>query len=358
MPFLWGREYTRKDIRSYFGSLEQVAGIRTFTYNDGRANGLQAVEIRTGNGLRFVVLPGRGMDIGLAEYRGIPLSFRSASGESGPHFFEPQGMGWLRNFGGGLLITCGLTYLGSPCKDNGEELGIHGRISNIPAESISTNTSWVGDECIFTVNGKVREAAVFGPNLVLERKITAKLGENRLFIHDVVTNEGSRPQPLMILYHINPGHPVLDGGSELIAPSRKVRPRDEVAKKYFDNYNIYSEPTPGFPDTVFYHDLIPDSDGWCQAALVNRCLNLGIYIRYEKSNLQNFIQWKYTSEGDYVAGLEPSNCLVEGRDKERERGTLLYIAPGESKDYRLEIGVLSSANEINVFQEQIEKLRS
>jgi hypothetical protein len=41
----------------------------------------------------------------------------------------------------------------------------------------------------------------------------------------------------------------------------------------------------------------------------------------------------------YVLGLEPANCLVEGRHKERERGTLQFIQPGEKKDFRIEITV-------------------
>ncbi|CEP67759.1 Protein of unknown function DUF4432 [Moorella glycerini] len=350
MAYLFDREFTRRDIRRYFGSLEQVAGIRPFTYSEGRAEGLKAVEVRTGSGFRFVVLPGRGLDIGLAEYRGLPLAFRSAVGESGPQYFEPAGLGWLRNFGGGLLVTCGLTYLGSPCQDAGEDLGLHGRINNVPAEELGTATAWEGDECIFTIKGRVREAvAVFGPNVLLERTIQARLGENRLFIHDVVTNEGWQPAPHMILYHINLGYPVLDAGAELLAASREVKPRDEVAARGLASYRIYQGPTPGFPDTVFYHDLLPDAKGWCQAALVNRRVNLGVYVRYEHQNLPNFIQWKFTGEGDYVTGLEPANCLVEGRARERQRGTLVYLAPGEAREYRLEIGVLTTGEEIDAF---------
>jgi len=65
---------SRKDIYQYFGSLQQVAGLRRFTYAEGKAKGLEAVECRSGSGLRFVILIDRGMDIGLCEYQGIPKS--------------------------------------------------------------------------------------------------------------------------------------------------------------------------------------------------------------------------------------------------------------------------------------------
>ena len=31
------------------------------------------------------------------------------------------------------MTTCGLTYMGAPCTDAGDTLGLHGRISNTPA---------------------------------------------------------------------------------------------------------------------------------------------------------------------------------------------------------------------------------
>lgn len=71
--------------------MQQVAGLRRFTYAEGKAKGLEAVECRNGSGLRFVILLDRGMDIGLCKYQGIPIAFRSATGESSPSFFEAQG---------------------------------------------------------------------------------------------------------------------------------------------------------------------------------------------------------------------------------------------------------------------------
>ena len=56
-------------------------------------------------------------------------------------------------------------------------------------------------------------------------------------------------------------------------------------------------------------------------------------------------------EGDYVVGMEPANCLVEGREVDRAVGRLQFLEPGESRPYHLEIGVLASAGEIEAFRE-------
>ena len=47
---------------------------------------------------------------------------------------------------------------------------------------------WDGDECTLWAEGEIGQAAVFGENLVLRRRVEAKVGEDRLTIHDVVTN--------------------------------------------------------------------------------------------------------------------------------------------------------------------------
>jgi len=337
---------TREEIKRYFGSLQQVAGLKRFTYQEGKADGLEAVECRTGTGLRYHVLLSRGMDIGLCEYRGIPIHFRSAVGESSPKYFEATGDEWLRNFGGGLLVTCGLNYLGAPDTDQGESLGLHGRISNTPAEEVSLDSIWNGDECTFLVKGKTREAKTLSSHLLISRKISSKLGENKIILQDTISNEGFHQSPLMLLYHINIGYPLLDKESRLYAPSLQVIPRDKQAEKGMDRYNYYSAPEINYPDTVFYHQLKTDATGWSRAAFINSEKNLGIYIYYDSRYLPHFIQWKFLEMGNYVTGMEPSNCLLEGRSKERKQRNLVYLEPGEKQVIQLELGLLISSDDL------------
>ena len=47
------------------------------------------------------------------------------------------------------------------------------------------------------------------------------------------------------------------------------------------------------------------------------------------------------ASGVYALGIEPANCLVEGRAAERERGTLIFLEPGASVQYRLEVEIIS-----------------
>ena len=153
MPSLFGRDIGKRDLLIRTGDLSQVAGIRMMTLADGAELGVRIADVRTGSGLRFQVTLDRGMDISLAEYRGIPLAFRSPAGDVHPSRFEPAGRGWLRTFAGGLMTGCGLTYLGSPCTDGGEELGLHGRLSHLQAAGVAASHRWQDDDCTFNSSG-------------------------------------------------------------------------------------------------------------------------------------------------------------------------------------------------------------
>ena len=41
-------------------------------------------------------------------------------------------------------------------------------------------------------------------------------------------------------------------------------------------------------------------------------------------------------EYEYVMGLEPGNCLPDGRNMMREKGILEFLAPGASKTHHLQ----------------------
>jgi len=358
MPKLYGRDYTIDQLRQRVGDVGQLAGIRSAMLNDGNEAGTRILEFRTGSGLRFTVLPDRGMDIADAEWNGIPLVWHSPTGITHPAYYEPQGLGWLRSFYGGLLVTCGLMNVAVATEDLGESYGLHGRASNLPAKNVSYDAVWHGDDYVLTARGKVRETRVFGENVLFTRTITTQLGSNTLTITDVVENQGFEPTPFMMLYHINAGFPVLDEDSELMLNS-EVIPRDEVAAQGVAVAKRGAPPTPGFKEHVHKHNVKPANDGWATVALVNRKFNggqgIGLKVRYQPEELPYFWQWRMVGQGTYVMGLEPANCHLMGRGEERKQGRLPMLAAGETRTHHLEIGVLTSVSEIEAIAKTIER---
>jgi hypothetical protein len=199
--------------------------------------------------------------------------------------------------------------------------------------------AWEGDECSFWIEGEVRQARVFGENLRLRRRITTSLGGSRIAIHDLVENMGTAASPLMILYHINLGFPLLDETCELIAEKHTVEPRDAAAEPGLQDWMHFGPPTPGYAEQVFYHDLPAGQNGWAGIQLINQARSIALSVRFQKAALPNLVQWKMMGQGTYVLGLEPANCRVGGRSQERALGTLQFLQPGEQREFQVEIDV-------------------
>lgn len=352
---IFGKEISRQELQQKTGDISQLGGVKSYELNDGVSKGVRAVDIKSPCGLDFTVLSGRGMDISNLSYKSVPIVWRSATRETSPVYYESRGLEWLRTFYGGLLTTCVLTTMGPPSEDNGEELGLHGRIANIDAEKVLADGCWEGDHYKMWIQGKVREARVFGDKLELSRKITTWMDEPKIIIEDTVENIGYNKSPLMVLYHVNIGYPVVDNGAELLEAKTKVIPRDdEEAKKGFDDYNKFSEPIRGFKEQCYFHDIEADEDGNSNIAIVNKDFNdgegIGAWMKFNKDNLPMLTQWKQMGMGEYVCRIEPCNSPVGGRAAEREKGTLKFIKPGEKVSFKLEFNILKSNEDINKFK--------
>ncbi|MCL1855444.1 MAG: aldose 1-epimerase family protein, partial [Clostridia bacterium] len=329
-----------QSVRCY-GHMDQVARVKRYTLDEGKAAGVTACDVETGGGLSYTVLPGRGMDIAYAAYRGVPIAYISKAGIAGPGYHDPRDMQWLKSFFAGLLTTCGLGNAGPPCRETLPVLGdtpfgLHGDISNTGAAHICTEAEWQDDgRYRLRVAADMEEGRFHGEHLRLKREIISYLGERRLVLLDVFENIGTTPQPLMFFYHFNIGYPVLSEGSCFLAPSRRVWAETEVAKAGLPDYARYCAPEEGVLEQQFFHDLRADTHGMTVVALVNDRLELGVYLRFSTSELPCFAQWKVQRHGEYVHAFEPGICHPIGREAAGQDGSLVWLAPLERRLARL-----------------------
>ncbi len=331
-------------LRPRLGSLAQLASIRRLVEDDGKGRGMRVIDVDNGSGLAFSVCPDRGMDIGRATYRGAPLAWLSRNGSVAPHFYDAEGLEWLRTWAGGLLTGCGLGNVGGPVTVSGERHGLHGRISHIPAEEVNTCCAWSEDgRYTLSVSGRVRQSRVFGENLLLTRSITTAHGAASLTVCDTIENQGFAPTPLMLLYHINLGWPLVDEGACLEAAPHEVTPQNAHAAAGLDAWARLSAPAPGFREQVYYHAIPAAADGLATVRLANRRLGLALDVSYRTAELPHLVQWKMMGEGEYVVGLEPANCYPEGLEQAATRGQLKHLAPGETVETHLRLSVSQTA---------------
>ncbi len=341
MTQLYHKNWSRQELARYTGHMDQVAGIRQLEAADGIERGGRLMQVWTGSGLTFNILPDRAMDISACQYKGMSLAWRSAVGDAHPAFYEPAGTGWLRTFQGGMLVTCGLDTFGPPAREGAEELGQHGRASNLPAREVSYHAGWVGEDYRLEVTGELRQTRVFGENILLQRCISTSLGANKIRIEDTVTNEGFSPQAHMLMYHINTGFPLLGEASHLKLEVVDTLPEDATSAKGLRDWRSFQPPTQNYQEQNFIHKPVVDGKGWARAELENPRLKLGLRLSYDASTLPYLNEWKMMGEGLYVLAIEPMNCNpIGGREAMRDRNTLPYLSAGERLNYVLEIEVL------------------
>ena len=132
-------------MNKYIGNELQLFGVEEVRLVGGKGDGMRMLNVRNGKGLEFVVSVDRAADISKVSLGGVNFSYFSPCGYVAPAYYDKQGLGFLKSFTAGFLTTCGLTSVGNPCVDDGEELGLHGTVSHIPCENIGY---WTADDGI------------------------------------------------------------------------------------------------------------------------------------------------------------------------------------------------------------------
>lgn len=336
---------TRATMLAHMGSLQQAAYVRPIEYQEGRVHGLKAIEVKNGP-LRFVSMADKALDVCEFEYRGENLTFLSKPGLNGRNQFDTNGQEALRSIMGGLFFTCGFENIcgphttpeGSPYPAG--DYPMHGRIRTTPAEHVRSDAHWDGDDYVLEVAGEMREAELFGENMVLRRRISSRYGTPSITVEDEVTNESFRDEPLMWMYHCNFGWPLLAEGAQVVIPSRKATPRDETTAADTTAWDEIGAPEANKPESVWIHELAADASGRSFAAIVNRALGLGVVLDFSAKDFPHFMEWKSMGAGDYVVGLEPSNSSVYARGWHEQRGDLHMLAPQASERKSLTFTVI------------------
>ncbi len=343
---LYNRTWSRRELEARVGRLEQIGGVRRLQLTEGKEAGVEQIQVRTGAGLAYYVSPQRGLDISLAEFCGVPVSWQGPNGDVHPAYFDDEGLEWLRTAAGGLLMTCGLSQAGAPNVDEGKSFGLHGRAHHLPARQVVAEGRWRGDEYEMRVAGVVEEATIFGENLRLTREIRSQLGSNRLVLTDVIENVGFQSVPLMLLYHFNFGFPLLMEETTMQFRSRKVYPRESTLP--LAGYDHWAPPEIGHQERVYLHEDLTSEAGWATAKVINPHFPLGaglppcpltLALSWAVDTLPTHVEWRMAGAGEHVLGIEPTNCNVRGRAASRADGSLVMIEPGEAKTFAMALEI-------------------
>lgn len=332
-------------LMKYCGNIQQIIYVRPVTYREGRAEQLNAVEVKCGD-IFFHSALDKALDILDFSYKGMNMTFLAKPGLEGRNHYDTNGQEALRSIMGGLFFTCGLENICGPCTIDGKDYPMHGRMRTTPAEHVGTDVVREGDTYKLIITGEMREAELFGENMVLRRKIESILGENSITLTDVVENQAFRPEPLMLLYHCNLGYPFLDENCRLYVPSKGVIGREPFSEQYIDKWDRMETPINNECEYVYIHDMQSDENLNTMVLVANHTLNIGLTIEFNQKNLPYFMEWKSLASGDYVLGLEPSNSSVYGKTYHVENDMVHYLKPFEKETNVLKFSVIEGKEKL------------
>ncbi|MCS7237850.1 MAG: aldose 1-epimerase family protein [Thermoguttaceae bacterium] len=326
----------------------------------GLRDGVDLVEIDNGL-LQVAIIPTRGMgiwEIRVGEFR---IGWQApVQGPVHPQFvplFEPSGLGWLDGFDE-LLVRCGLESNGAPEFDEQGRLRypLHGKIANIPAHRVELCVD--GDAGRIQLSGAVDEVRLFFNKLRLTTLYQTEVGSRVLQVTDTVTNLSAEPGELELLYHINFGLPLLEPGSRVVVPVRRLAPRDAVAAAVVDSWDSYPPETPGIKEAVYFMQLHSDPTGQTVAVLHNSAGSRGVAIRFNVAELPYFTLWKnpQAAVDGYVTGLEPGVNFPNRRSFEKEKGRVVTLQPGQVRTFNLSIEVLLDEGQVRQAVAQVANL--
>jgi hypothetical protein len=266
-----------------------------------------AIDVRVVYGLSLRINRSRGLDIGAAWFRGIPIAWVGPAGEGGADADD-----WRASWGGGLVTTCGLDNVGAPS----EGIGLHGTYTFLPARDVATERSAAG----VAVRGTIDDPR----GLRVERRI--HVDGSSVELVDRTTNVSDRRLEAPVLYHVNLGWPIWDEGAAVASDAGEVRPRDDDAAAY--DWSAAPPEPATLPERVWEHV------GATHASVVNEHLGLRVALDFD---LPRLWEWIDPAPGVYALGLEPANCSVLGRAHDRAEGALPFLEPGAERTTRIAV---------------------
>ena len=376
MPIIHDLALSRRELARRMSRLDAIAGVRLVALGDGAERGVRVLEFRTGSGLDFDVMVDRCMDVGAVRYRGASIGWQSPTGFRSPWLHDPEGergLGFLRSFTG-FMNTCGLDHAffmesrpaegyAYPAREAVDH-PLHGRSPMTPARLVGYGARWEGDECVLWAEGEVIQAAMFGEDLHLVRRIEARLGGSGFTVEDRVENRG---------FSRTPAHAALPRQPRLAAPRRGERvprpggagdvakPRDvpqrgrlpHDARAAAGGLRRAGSTPMRWPRSRTARFRPPSSTAGSTsvepAAPASRSSS-----STTASELPVLLEWQSVREGGYVVGIEPSTAHPGGAALNEEHGLLRHLDHGDSCRYRTRFSVVAGASAIAALESRID----
>jgi Domain of unknown function (DUF4432) len=220
------------------------------------------------------------------------------------------------------------------------------------------NVSFDAATKTLSVTGVVEETRFHFTKLRMQSTISTQLGSGVIQVRDEVLNFSNSPAEIQLLYHINFGQPLLDGGSQLILPYKTLVPRNAHAAAGLKSWNHYAAPQPGTEEQVYFFDLYANAGGSTRSLLKNAHSTQGVSLLFSTQQLPCYTLWKNTTgERDgYVTGLEPGTNFPNPRTHEGKHNRVVKLAAGGKQVFEISMEIHSSTAEVQVAEKAVQAI--
>ena len=327
----------------YVGHPLQTRGAEQYVLKGGKGEGMNFIYARNGLGLEIWISVDRCADVSRVTFNGKNMSYTSPCGQVAPSYYDRTGLNFLKSFNAGFFTTCGFDGAGGPCVDNGEEIGLHGRIGNTPAYLDGI----IETDDTLNLAFSVRDCTIFGRKFVLKRVYTISYTENSFKLSDSITNFGDNSEPFCLLYHCNMGYPLLSENSVVRFPNTKIWATTQNAIDNIDAALIMEKPQANYAERCYFFDASADKDGVVNNGIFNPDVDAGMVMTYKKEQLPCLTEWKMMGKYDYVLGIEPGIVCPSPRVKMREAGLLPFLGSEETYNTEITFSFTDSIDKFN-----------
>jgi hypothetical protein len=210
-----------------------------------------------------------------------------------------------------------------------------------------------------SVSGTVDESRLFGNKLRMRSTYRTRAGEASITLIDEVTNLSAGPSELELLYHVNFGPPLAWEGSKLVAPVKKLSPRNADAAADVPTWDSYPAAR-NKPEMVHFFELVAGDAGRTRALLHNAAGDRGVSLAWDVKQLPCFTLWKnpMPAADGFVTGLEPGINFPNVKSFEKEKGRVATLAGGETRRFELTMDLHATAASVREGTAEIAKLAS
>jgi hypothetical protein len=339
-----------------FGSIAVTA----FTY----PSGVEAIRMENERG-HIVLLPYQGQQIWDAEFLGRNLKMQNL-------FSDPVPTDELLGSYGAFLFHCGARRMGTP--GPADDHPLHGELPGTTYSRAWLEFGSRDGRAFVALSGVYHYTRAFGDKYDAVPVVRLFEDSSVLEVEMNVTNLASKPMDLMYMCHVNfaPGRnaEILQGASwtpkdmELrtsipshVKPSKEYLDLLESMKENPERTRVIRPEDSYDPEVVFFiRNLKRDDRGWTHM-LQKHEDGTADYISYMPERFEHTVRWILIHDDQKVNAMAlPSTCGPEGYTREKEKGTVKTLLPGETATFSLSVGAMDSSS-ASTMARTIEKMK-